>query len=240
LLGDERASQVSNRGAVPKLATRLKECVAHAVAEQSRLREVTTPRFVFPRSGSTERTRPERGVPVGVLSRLTGFVRWVLAPESLDTDGASQREPEGNAEAHRSRTFLRTLLTRETLPLDPPAEEANRGPLAALRWLLRPDTLPRDEPEVAEASATPRRGMVSWLLARERLPVDEVPPETAPRPPVITLRWLLAREALPVDETPTPPPNPHRVGLRWLFTREPLEAELPTDEQDSSSSPPLS
>ena len=147
---------------------------------------------------------------MGILSRVTAFVAWVLTPERLEAEAAGTGAPASKAgtKAQPRRSFLRTVLASEILPLDPPTDQKHRdkqGLGAILHGLFVPEALPLDEP--SPATMPGRRGG--------------------------TLSWLTARETLPLDESPAAAGKRHfHVSLRWLFSRDHLEHEPPKGEQD--------
>lgn len=113
------------------------------------------------------------------------IIRLTFAREKL---GESAGAAPGPARTGRHR-FLRMLLAREPLPLDPPAPTRPRR--ASLAALLAPEPLPRD-PEPPPGERHPRLTLRS-LLAPEPLPLDPVSP--APRRPS-RLAALFAPESL--------------------------------------------
>lgn len=151
---------------------------------------------------------------MGILSRLTAFVAWVLTPERLEAgaDGAGVLGSPSRTSEQPKRSFLRTLLAKEVLPLDPPTDQeqrARRGLGAALHALFVPETLPLDEPSPGTQPGR-RGGTWSWLLASETLPFDEPPAATGNRRFHFSLRWLFRRERLE-DEPPEGEQDPTRT-----------------------------
>ena len=95
-----------------------------------------------------------------------------------------------------AKDILRAIFSKEKLPTDPLESDQERGGLwAALRWFLRPDSLPQD-PSIAET----RRGVLSWILKPEHLPQDPIPKETHKG------FWtrVVEKEPLPLDPEDSP------------------------------------
>jgi hypothetical protein len=86
--------------------------------------------------------------------------------------------------------FLRSVLSRETLPPPPAAPERPRARGSVLRWIFQPEPLPLDP----EAPPRPRPGLLRALFVPEALPEDPPVPSRPRRN--AWLRWLFGREPL--------------------------------------------
>lgn len=175
-----------------------------------------------PRRGETRRGRPA-GKVVGLFARASRFIGWVLLPERLDPAPAAPVE-QGARAAHPGQpasggplpSFLRGLLAREPLAIDP-----RQGPTPRARWLS--GLVAREKLERVELPGLRAAGggdLWRFLAGREVLPRDEPP---APRAASVGLwRFLARRERLPREEPSGAARDRHERFLRHLFAREEL------------------
>jgi hypothetical protein len=164
---------------------------------------------------------------VRFVSWVVWFIPWVASSEELGSEAA-------NPPADQRKARLRGIFSREPLPADTLAPQADSTRPRWWRFLLVPE--PLDVPAAPALPAgteapTPARSLLGWLLAREALDAPDVSaaPSAMPHPKLSGfLGWLLSREALDVPDVSAPPSvmsHPKLSGfLRWVFSREPLDA----------------
>ncbi len=91
------------------------------------------------------------------ISRLRGFLRWILTRDTLEAE-AAPKPPERPG-------FIRWFLSGEQLPRDESGEMDISRARGFLRWILTRETL---EVEAAP-KALKRPGFIRWVLSQEKL-----------------------------------------------------------------------
>jgi hypothetical protein len=149
----------------------------------------------------------EETIVNGLLKRVAGFLRWLLASEQL---------PDAPPRIQRGRGFTARLLKPDALPApgdDRPHRPGDRG---FLRVVLAGEELARRE--APAGGAAPRGGFLGRVLAPQALPRGTAVRGDASRRGIV--KWLLSSQELPRVER-----APRRRGtgfVRWLFSRDDL------------------
>ena len=89
-------------------------------------------------------------------------------------------------------SWISSVFSSESLG-ELPETPVARGKQAFLSWLLKPETLPLDEPAARDEGPS----LLSWFFSSELLPKDEGADRGARRPPFLVT--LFSRENLPAD-----------------------------------------
>ena len=126
---------------------------------------------------------------------------------------------------HKIGTFLRWVLSAESLPSPSEPPRLKRGAFA--RWLLSPESLPAP----AETTPAGHHGFVRWLLSTEVLPTQPVRQE--PGQPQSFWTWVASAEHLPEPDQETRGDAPEEGFFRWLLrTEECAGVESPREAPD--------